>query len=203
MTQPTPRESLSRAEQRERTRARILDAARTVLGRDDDAFTARGVAERAGVSPGLVLQHFDTMADLALEVFLELNADTAHIFAEVERAGGDPEAQILAVFDRLLRRDLARRALTGRVMAFAWTWTPAHEERLQASVRSLTDEMVSMLVATGRASSDDTTAGAASLLSIYNGYLRVAVTTGRDADDAFARMRSGLSILLAGLAARA
>lgn len=194
---------LTRAAQRERSRARILKAAHTLLSRDDADFTARGVAERAGVSAGLVLQHFATMADLALEVFLELNAGVAQMLADAEDEGETPQDKALAAIRTLLERDMSRRALTGRVMAFAWTWTPEHEERLQASVAVLREGLARILVEQGLAAPEDASAGAGALWTIYNGYLRLGVAHGLTAQDTFARMRPALELTLAGLAARA
>lgn len=56
--QPT---SLTRAERRRRSEASILRAARELLAeRGFERTTIRGVAERAGVDPALVMQHFGT-----------------------------------------------------------------------------------------------------------------------------------------------
>lgn len=57
---------ISRTEQKSRTRAEILDAARQVVRRSGFAkTTARDVAAEAGVAVGTVFLHFPTMGQLA------------------------------------------------------------------------------------------------------------------------------------------
>lgn len=56
-----PNVSLTRAERRRRSEGSILSAARELLAeRGFERTTIRGVAERAGVDPALVMQHFGT-----------------------------------------------------------------------------------------------------------------------------------------------
>lgn len=189
-----------RAEQKARTRERILEAARALLsGPEDGAYTARGVAERAGVSPGLVIQHFDSLADLALEIFLDANEELYANIAAASRAPGDALERVVACFRAILARDLARRALTARVMAFAWTWTPAHEARLQDHLRARVDLLVDLVDEhERRSSSSDRLAIAGALYTVYNGFLRVAVTAGQDVEETLARMRPCLALIVAG-----
>ncbi len=50
---------MTRAERRAATAAKILEAAQTEFGeRGADGATVRGIAQRAGVDPSLVLQHY-------------------------------------------------------------------------------------------------------------------------------------------------
>jgi AcrR family transcriptional regulator len=67
----------SRDEQRERTRARIADAARRRFASDGyDRTTIRGVATDAGVDPALVMHYFGTKRDLfAAAVRLPADSD--------------------------------------------------------------------------------------------------------------------------------
>lgn len=48
----------TRAQRREATAARILEAAQEEFGTHGDGATIRGIARRAGVDPSLVLQHY-------------------------------------------------------------------------------------------------------------------------------------------------
>lgn len=190
-----------RAAQRARTNARIIAAATELLnGEDDAAFTARNVAERAGVSPGLVLQRFESLADLALEVFLSLNAEFATALNKAAARHEAPEDKVLAAFSLLLERDLARRSLTGRVMAFAWTWTRRHEERLHETVEAIADTIGPMLEDPARPTTPVARrAAAGALLTIYNGFLRLAVVDGEDVEACVARMHTSFGLVLGGL----
>ncbi len=67
MTQSTAGSQLTttRAARRAATQARILDAARQEFGdRGFESTTVRGVANRAGVDPSLVLQHYGSKSAL-------------------------------------------------------------------------------------------------------------------------------------------
>jgi AcrR family transcriptional regulator len=102
----TPRPS-SRAEQRRRTEARILDAATQVFFSDGyDRTTIRAVAAAAGVDAGLVMHYFGSKHELYRRV---IDA------APVPELGGTPEEaaeQILAgITDRLASAPVASLAL--------------------------------------------------------------------------------------------
>jgi AcrR family transcriptional regulator len=79
MTDRVPRKRQARAE---RTRRRLLEAARELLAEGGpSAVTHRAVSERAGVSLGATTYYFGTKRDLLSEVFL------AHLGAVHERVG--------------------------------------------------------------------------------------------------------------------
>jgi AcrR family transcriptional regulator len=88
MTIPRP---TSRAEQRRRTEARILDAATQVFFSDGyDRTTIRAVASAAGVDAGLVMHYFGSKQELFRRVI-----DAASV-PEVSAAPGQAAEQILA-----------------------------------------------------------------------------------------------------------
>src|SRR5580692_9003733 len=94
MTTPRPG---SRAEQRRRTEARILDAATQVFfSAGYDRATIRAVASAAGVDPGLVMHYFGSKQELFRRVI-----DAVPV-SEVSAAPGQAAEQILAALaDRL------------------------------------------------------------------------------------------------------
>src|ERR1700716_2141975 len=96
MTTPPPG---SRAEQRRRTEARILDAAtQAFFGAGYDRTTSRAVASSAGVDAGLVMHYFGSKQELYRRVI-----DAAPI-PELSGTPAEAAEQILAgVADRLLR----------------------------------------------------------------------------------------------------
>jgi AcrR family transcriptional regulator len=88
MTTPRPG---SRAEQRRRTEARILDAAAAVFAADGyERTTIRGVASAAGVDAGLVMHYFGSKQELFRRVI-----DAAPV-PEVSGTPGQAAEQILA-----------------------------------------------------------------------------------------------------------
>ncbi|MDX6280642.1 MAG: hypothetical protein QOH03_1713 [Kribbellaceae bacterium] len=59
----------SRAEQRERTQARIIEAARQLFGEHGyDRTTIRSIAAAAGSDPGLVMRYFESKENLFAQV---------------------------------------------------------------------------------------------------------------------------------------
>jgi AcrR family transcriptional regulator len=197
------RAHVGRAQRRALSRRRILDAASAALTEGDDTrFTVRDIAARANVSPGLVMQHFGSMADLVLEVFMEANADL-DVQLAAAAGGADPRARTLAAFRWLMQRDLDRPLLSGRMMAFAWTWSGTQEERFQEGVQALTRRLVQLLDDPARATpASAREAAATALIAIYNVNLRRAVTAGYSADEAMKRMTASFDVVLDGLAAQ-
>ena len=98
MTTPRPG---SRAEQRRRTEARILDAAtQAFFSAGYDRTTIRAVATAAGVDAGLVMHYFGSKQELYQRVI------EAAPVPEISGAPGQAAEQILATLaDRLARTD--------------------------------------------------------------------------------------------------
>ena len=104
MTTPPPN---SRAEQRRRTEARILDAAtQAFFAAGYERATIRAVASAAGVDPGLVMHYFGSKQELFRRVI-----DAAPV-PEVSGAPGQAAEQILATLaDRLASEPAASLTL--------------------------------------------------------------------------------------------
>jgi AcrR family transcriptional regulator len=104
VTTPPPS---SRAEQRRRTEARILDAAtRVFFAAGYERATIRAVASAAGVDPGLVMHYFGSKQELFRRVI-----DAAPVPA-VSGAPGQAAEQILAsLADRLANEPTASLSL--------------------------------------------------------------------------------------------
>src|ERR1039457_7259027 len=104
MTTPPPN---SRAEQRRRTEARILDAAaQAFLTAGYDRTTIRAVASAAGVDAGLVMHYFGSKQELYRRVI-----DAAPV-PELSGPPAEAAGQILAgVADRLASAPVASLAL--------------------------------------------------------------------------------------------
>lgn len=109
MTTPRPN---SRAEQRRRTEARILEAAaRVFVAEGYDRTTIRAVASAAGVDGGLVTYYFGSKQELFRRVI-----DTAPL-PEVSAAPGQAIEQILAALaSRLASEPVASLAILRSVL---------------------------------------------------------------------------------------
>jgi AcrR family transcriptional regulator len=104
MTTPRPN---SRAEQRRRTEARILDAATQIfLAAGYERTTIRAVASAAGVDAGLVMHYFGSKQELFRRVI-----DAAPV-PEISEEAGQATEQILAMLaDRLTNEPVASLTL--------------------------------------------------------------------------------------------
>jgi AcrR family transcriptional regulator len=104
MTTPRPG---SRAEQRRRTEARILDDATQIfLAAGYERTTIRAVASAAGIDAGLVMHYFGSKQELFRRVI------EAAPVAEISGAPGQAAEQILATLaDRLANEPVASLAL--------------------------------------------------------------------------------------------
>ncbi len=109
MTTPRPN---SRAEQRQRTEARILDAAaKTFLTAGYDRTTIRAVASAAGVDAGLVMHYFGSKQELYRRVI------EAAPVPEVSGSPAEATEQILAALgDRLASAPVASLALLRSIL---------------------------------------------------------------------------------------
>ena len=80
------------------TRARILEAARRVLGEEGpDRFTTRRVAEIAGVSHGMCHYHFKDKRELTLALIVHARRDWVEPLEELVDGPGTAEARMRAV----------------------------------------------------------------------------------------------------------
>ena len=80
------------------TRERILGAARATLAeRGPDGFTTRGVAQRAGVSHGMVHYHFKDKRDLILALLVQARRDWIQPLEELVDGPGPAVSRMRAV----------------------------------------------------------------------------------------------------------
>jgi AcrR family transcriptional regulator len=105
----SPRSAAENARLREESRARIMDAALELFGRDGyDGTSVRAIARRAGVSVGLLYTHFESKDELLRALFEASMADVRASFAQAEAgasAGERIERLVRASFAILRRRE--------------------------------------------------------------------------------------------------
>lgn len=115
---------------RERTRGKLLRAARTVMGsKGIDATAINDITEEAGLSFGSFYNYFSSKEDVARAVFQE----DALLMADLLDAATLPDAGIAEVVGVNMRRTI-HRGLTDPV----WGWFMIH------SVYSINDMVVTM-----------------------------------------------------------
>ena len=111
---------LTRAEQTERNRALVLDAARRVfLARGYHGATLEQIADEAGFSKGVVYSQFDSKADLFLALLQarieERAAENARLAESLAGNGGLP-----ALVEHLARGDQATPGWWPRCSSRCW-----------------------------------------------------------------------------------
>lgn len=111
MTEPT-----SRAARRAATAQRILEAAQAEFGeRGFEATTVRAIAQRAGVDPSLVIQHYGSKADL-FAIAIELTEPDAadveeHLFDVLDVRLDEPPPETRALVRSMLTAPEATAAM--------------------------------------------------------------------------------------------
>src|SRR5713226_2049984 len=84
-----------RATQGARTRERLLASAREILAEHGpDGFTTRRVAQRAGVSHGMVHYHFEGKRDLLLALLIQARRDWIEPLEELVDGPGSAEGRM-------------------------------------------------------------------------------------------------------------
>src|ERR1700721_665538 len=144
----TPRPS-SRAEQRRRTEARILDAATQVFfSAGYDRTTIRAVASAAGVDAGLVMHYFGSKQELYRRVIdaaplPEVSGAPEEAVDQIlatlaDRLASEPTASLALLRSMLTNPEAARRPSVGmaRYQAQIADVIPADDASLRASVIS-------------------------------------------------------------------
>src|SRR5215472_15278234 len=122
----------SRAEQRRRTEARILDAAtQAFFSAGYDRTTIRAVASAAGVDAGLVMHYFGSKQELFRRVI-----DAAPV-PEVSGTPAEAAEQILAgLASRLVSEPVASLALLRSMLTTPEAASPAGDADLRAAIIS-------------------------------------------------------------------
>jgi AcrR family transcriptional regulator len=102
--------------QRIATRERIVSAARDQVAEGGYASASvQAVAKRAGVATGSVYRHFDSKAELFVEVFRRSSQPELDLVTEITADGSRPASERIAA----TAEAFARRALASPVLAYA------------------------------------------------------------------------------------
>jgi len=117
----------------QRRRRQILDAATEVMSRTGFHATAmQAVAERAGISVGLIYQYFGNKDDLLLAVIVDILEDFRdQVPAAIEAAGEDPVARFEAGFRICCRVVDAKRHAVNLTYRESHTLSPEGLEQIK------------------------------------------------------------------------
>jgi len=188
---------------REQTRMRIVDAAHTVIAKHGmNSATIRKIADEAQVSPGLVMQYFQTKAELVQEIFLESNRILLAKFKENMDTAESFLDLAMGALEAMCARDMHDPALTRQVMAFTWSWGREEEERFSKTLHDMS-EVVANSMSVQFLPNDIELRRVASfaLVNIYVGYLRIALQENWSQQKLLKAVEPGVRIVVAGLEA--
>lgn len=196
---------LARTQQRARRdagRARVREAAIAVFQAEGfEGTTMKMLADRAGMSVGMIYQLYEGKADVLLDMVSSHNAEQWAALEQLaaRAAGFDGLIQLLACAYGF---DLRIPALAGIVMAQSWLWDSEKEHRHRADVARICG-LIGQVVRRGHpdASEPDLAAAAQGIHDIYLRGLRAAIFDQATPEECAARLRPLLAVLLRGLGA--
>lgn len=122
-----------RDEQKQRTRARILAAARKLFANPGyEETTIRMIASEASVAPGSVFTTFESKEDVLLAIATEKYDELAdHLAACLETAPGHVRDRLKVAFSAAYAFEQDRLALLMKQLGASWTWSHDMEARTQ------------------------------------------------------------------------
>lgn len=187
---------------RDQARMRVRTVAIQVFRQEGfEGTTMKLLADRAGLSVGMIYQLYEGKADVLLDVVSTHNAaQWAVLEALAAQASGFDG--LIQLFAARYGFDLRVPQLAGIVMAQAWLWEMDRELRYREDVARFQGH-IAAVVRRGYpdASAADVTAVAEGAHDIYVRGLRAGVFDGATPEQCAQRLRPVLAVLLRGLVA--
>ncbi len=194
-------ESESRSQQREQTKARLLDAAEARFSEAGyDNVSVSDIAAAAQVVPSLINSYFAGKAGLLMAVVARHNAPQWPVLMGIlaERAPA------LDRLDRFIAAqaamDLRRPRLLAALQGLSWTWPPESEADNLAELQPARDALAALVrdgIAEGAIRPVAPEAAVEAIMAVYVQGLRPAVFATLDGPAATALIQARLRALLA------
>ncbi|MDG2528451.1 TetR/AcrR family transcriptional regulator [Caulobacter endophyticus] len=202
----TPVKLTRRALAKQRTRERVLSAARQLFSeRGYEGATIRDIAQAAGMSTGAVFASFSDKSELFDEI---LTADYEVIYAQMKQAARDGETvadALLGLFGVAYSFHLEQLPLLQASIAVSWTRSDAAEKRARTDIKQLFALITDALergVQAGELKADvDAKLVAEIAWDVYVANYRRAVYDGWTVENLVAHLREQLKLILAGVRA--
>lgn len=129
-----------REQQKAETRARVVEAARTLFeDKGYEATTIRMIAARAGVAPGSVFTTFESKEELLLDIILTRHGPT---LAAMQQAAANDQGvfeRLTAVARAAFEVDTAGARLFADMMSVSWVWSHEAEHENRSRIRAFLD----------------------------------------------------------------
>lgn len=202
-TVESPVKLTRRALAKQRTRERVLSAARQLFSeRGYEGATIRDIAQAAGMSTGAVFASFADKTELFDEI---LTADYEVIYAQMvqaARAADTVDQALLGLFGVAYNFHVEQLPLLRASIAVSWTRTDAAERRARGDLKHifrLVAEVLQRGIDQGQLKSDiDAKLLAEITWDVYVANYRRAVFDGWAVDALLARLSNQLKVILAG-----
>lgn len=202
----TPVKLTRRALAKQRTRERVLSAARQLFSeRGYEGATIRDIAQAAGMSTGAVFASFSDKSELFDEI---LTADYEVIYAQMKQAAREGETvadALIGLFGVAYSFHLEQLPLLQASIAVSWTRSDAAEKRARTDIKHLFALITDALergVQAGELKADvDAKLVAEIAWDVYVANYRRAVYDGWTVENLVAHLREQLKLILAGVRA--
>ncbi len=197
-----------RQEAKQRTRAKVMQAARELFGElGYDGATIRDIARRAGMSTGAVFANFTDKTDLFEAIYVEDAENLLEVMrdAAATAQSGNVAQRLSALFGAGYRRSFDNLPMVRAVVVRSWLQGDDAEGRMRTQDRGMANLIAEVLregVKAGELKADaDVKLAAEMLQSAYTRNYRVALFDKGSLDQLQARIDAQVAMLLNGLAA--
>ncbi len=197
-----------RQEAKQRTRAKVMQAARELFGElGYDGATIRDIARRAGMSTGAVFANFTDKTDLFEAIYVEDAENLLEVMrdAAATAQSGNVAQRLSALFGAGYRRSFDNLPMVRAVVVRSWLQGDDAEGRMRTQDRGMANLIAEVLregVKAGEMKADaDVKLAAEMLQSAYTRNYRVALFDKGSLDQLQARIDAQVAMLLNGLAA--
>lgn len=187
---------------RDEARTRVRTVAIQVFQQEGfEGTTMKLLADRAGLSVGMIYQLYEGKADVLLDVVSTHNATQWEVLEALAAQASGFEG-LVQLFAARYGFDLRIPQLAGIVMAQTWLWDMEREQRHREDVARL-QAHIATVIRRGHpdASETDLRAAAEAAYDMYVRGLRAGVFDGATPEQCAARLRPILAVLMRGVAA--
>ncbi|HEY2658523.1 MAG TPA: helix-turn-helix domain-containing protein [Caulobacteraceae bacterium] len=197
-----------RAMAKQRTREKLLDAARRLFAeRGYEAATVRDIAAAADLSTGAVFASFSDKADLFTEVIISDYQTLSDRMAEIDVSGSSVRDGLMKIFRAAYQCHLEQLGLIRAAISFSWQRDAHAEKRSRQGMKLLLSLLANVLgqgVKSGELSEQlDLRLTTEILWDCYMANYRRAIFDEWDAEALSARLSAQIDVVLAGFRAAA
>lgn len=197
-------EQQRRRRDKEETRARVVDAARSLFSREGfQKVTIRMIAEEAGVATGSVFITFTSKDELCDEIISEYLSDlSARMLSAAEVSASQPTlARLMALAEVALDAPSERLTFLREAVAVSWVRPEAAERKIRqagAGVYEAVERVLSEAIAGGEVQALDRRMAVEVLMMLVLSCFRASLNEGQPMAQTKERLHQQLQLLVQG-----